>query len=103
MSVDYKSTILLPHSDFAMRAKLPTRGDVHLRATAGEPAAFLGLFALELAADLLRGRLAAELLHEPARDADELVDRLHHVDGDADRARLVGDGAGDRLADPQVA
>ncbi len=25
MSVDYKSTILLPHSDFAMRAKLPTR------------------------------------------------------------------------------
>ena len=25
MSVDYKSTVFLPHSDFAMRAKLPTR------------------------------------------------------------------------------
>src|SRR5207237_1088034 len=34
------------------------------------------------------------------RDADELVDRLHHVDRDADRPRLVRDGAGDRLTDP---
>src|ERR1043165_1129514 len=45
--------------------------------------------------DLFRRRLAAELLDEVARRADELVDRLDHVDRDADRARLVGDRAGD--------
>ncbi len=50
--------------------------------------------------DLLGVRLAAELLDERARGARELVDRLDHVDRDADRARLVGDRAGDRLADP---
>jgi hypothetical protein len=33
-------------------------------------------------------------------DAVELVDRLDHVHRDADGARLVGDRAGDRLADP---
>jgi hypothetical protein len=55
---------------------------------------------VHLLGDLLRRRLAAELLHQVARGADELVDRLDHVDRDADRARLVGDGAGDRLADP---
>src|SRR6266851_3023529 len=50
--------------------------------------------------DLLRGRLATELLEEAARHADELVDRVDHVDRDADRPRLVRDRAGDRLADP---
>src|SRR5215213_1870156 len=50
--------------------------------------------------DLLDRRLAAELLEELARDADEAVDRLDHVDRDADRPRLVGDGPGDRLPDP---
>ena len=35
-----------------------------------------------------------------ALDADELVDGLDHVDRDADRARLVGDGARDGLANP---
>ena len=35
-----------------------------------------------------------------ARGADQLVDRLDHVHRDADGARLVGDRAGDRLADP---
>src|SRR5205807_1439800 len=30
----------------------------------------------------------------------ELVDGLHHVNGDADRPCLVGDGPGDGLADP---
>ena len=44
--------------------------------------------------------VAAELLGELALDPDDLVDRLDHVDGDADRPRLVGDGPGDRLADP---
>src|SRR6185369_4416839 len=50
--------------------------------------------------DLLRRRLAAQLLDQRARRADELVDRLDHVHGNTDGARLVGDGAGDGLADP---
>src|SRR5438477_10202708 len=50
--------------------------------------------------DLFRGRFAAELLEQATRHADELVDRLDHVDRDADRPRLVRDRAGDRLADP---
>ncbi len=50
--------------------------------------------------DLLRERLAAEVLEELTLDADELVDRLDHVHRDPDRARLVGDRAGDGLADP---
>ena len=41
-----------------------------------------------------------ELLDEGALRPGELVDRLDHVDRDADRPGLVGDGAGDRLADP---
>src|SRR5690606_22948997 len=40
------------------------------------------------------------LLLQPAAGARELVDRLDHVHGDADRARLVGDGAVDGLPDP---
>src|SRR5262245_27534217 len=50
--------------------------------------------------DLLGGRLASELLDERARGANQLVDRLDHVDRDADGPRLVGNRAGDRLADP---
>src|SRR5262249_51818513 len=50
--------------------------------------------------DLFRGRLAAELLHQRARGANQLVDRLDHVHRDADRPRLVGDRAGNRLPDP---
>src|SRR5438874_10257629 len=50
--------------------------------------------------DLFRGRLAAELLHQLPRGADELVDGLDHVDRNADGARLVGDGTGDGLPDP---
>src|SRR5262245_57139647 len=52
------------------------------------------------ARDLFRGRLAPELLHQRPRGADQLVDGLDHVDRDADGPRLVGNGAGDRLADP---
>src|SRR5437667_1918846 len=44
--------------------------------------------------DLFGGRLAAQLLHERARGADELVDGLDHVHRDADGARLVGNRAG---------
>ena len=42
----------------------------------------------------------AQLLEQLAGDPDDLVDGLHHVDGDADGAGLVGDGPGDGLADP---
>src|SRR5262249_45617154 len=55
---------------------------------------------VHLGRDLFRRGLAAELLDELPRGADELVDRLDHVHGDADGASLVGDGARDRLADP---
>ena len=41
-----------------------------------------------------------ELGDELALCAADLVELLDHVHGDADRARLVGERAGDRLADP---
>ena len=50
--------------------------------------------------DLLGGRLAADVLHQRAAHADQLVDLLHHVHRHADGPGLVGDGAGDALADP---
>jgi len=50
--------------------------------------------------DLLRRGLPAERLHELALDVHDLVELLHHVDGDADRPALVGDGARDGLPDP---
>ena len=53
-----------------------------------------------LGGNLLGDGLAAELLHEALLRAYEPVDRLDHVDRDADRAGLVGDGAGGGLADP---
>ena len=53
-----------------------------------------------LLADLLGRWLATELLQKLALDAHELVDGFHHVNRDADGTRLVGDGAGDGLADP---
>src|SRR5579875_934438 len=50
--------------------------------------------------DFFRGRLAPVLLHQLAGGANQLVDGFDHVDGDADGAGLVSDGAGDGLADP---
>ena len=50
--------------------------------------------------DLLGGGLAAQLGDELALGAADLVELLDDVDRDADRARLVGQRAGDRLADP---
>src|SRR4051794_31159869 len=50
--------------------------------------------------DLLRCGLAAQLGDELALRATDLVELLHDVDRDADRTRLVGERAGDRLADP---
>ena len=42
----------------------------------------------------------AQLLQQLAADADDLVDGLHHMYGDADGTGLIGDGAGDGLTDP---
>src|SRR6266566_3452165 len=50
--------------------------------------------------ELLLCRLAAQLDLEPARRAAELLLALDDVHGHADRARVVGDGALHRLADP---
>ena len=50
--------------------------------------------------ELLDRGLALELLEHLALDAQHLVHRLDHVHRDADRAGLVGDRTGDRLADP---
>ena len=55
------------------------------------PAALGGFFGV---------RLAAVLLHELARHAADLAHRVDHVHRQADRAALVGDGPGDRLANP---
>ena len=44
--------------------------------------------------------VVAQLLQQLTRDTDGLVDRLNHVDRDADRACLVRNGAGDGLTDP---
>src|SRR5262245_18944185 len=49
---------------------------------------------------LLDRGLADLLLHELLRDVAQLRHGLDHVHRDADRARLVGDRARDRLADP---
>src|SRR5436190_11485526 len=54
----------------------------------------------QLLGQLLRRRLAADLVQHLAAGADDLVDRLDHVHPDADGPRLVGDRAGDRLPDP---
>src|SRR3990172_3670658 len=50
--------------------------------------------------DLFGGRLSAEFLHEAARRTDKLVHGLDHMDRDADRAGLVGNGPCNCLPDP---
>src|SRR5919108_422174 len=57
----------------------------------GEPGRFRELFL---------GRLAAQLDLEPARCAAQLLLALDDVDGHANRARVVGDGALNGLANP---
>ena len=42
----------------------------------------------------------AQLLHQLPGYPDDLVDGLHHVDGDADGAGLIGNGPADGLPDP---
>src|SRR3954451_15732970 len=50
--------------------------------------------------DLVGRRLATQLGDQLALGPADLVELLDDVDRDADRARLVGQRAGDRLADP---
>src|SRR5579871_1457117 len=52
------------------------------------------------ARDFVVGGRAAQFLFEFARRPQELVHALVHVNGNADGARLVGDGARDGLANP---
>src|SRR5258708_30377914 len=54
----------------------------------------------ELLGKLLGRGLAADLVEHLPRRVDDLVDHFDHVYGDADGARLVGDRACDRWADP---
>ena len=54
----------------------------------------------EFFGQLFGRRLAADFMQHLARGANQLVDRLDHVNGDADGARLVGDRARDRLTNP---
>src|SRR6266851_1840189 len=54
----------------------------------------------ERLAHFLERVLAAEFPHQLPGRAEQLVDRLDHMYWDADRARLVGNGSGDGLANP---
>ena len=55
---------------------------------------------LHVFGQLFSGRLPAEFLHQRARCADQLVDGLDHVHGNAYGAGLIRDGARDGLPDP---
>ncbi len=55
---------------------------------------------IQLFCDLFRQRFPAQLLQQNPRRTRQTVDRLHHMHGDSDRARLVCDRARDRLTDP---
>ena len=55
---------------------------------------------LHLLGDLFRPRLAAQALHQQARHPLQLVDRLHHMDRDANRPALVGNRTRQRLPNP---
>ncbi len=49
---------------------------------------------------LHHGGIAIQLLHQMAADLHQTIDRLDHMHGDTDRTGLVGNSAGDGLADP---
>src|SRR5213075_1213589 len=55
---------------------------------------------VDVARDLDRQRLAAELAAQLALGADDLVQLLNDVDRHPDRAALVGERTRDRLANP---
>ena len=49
---------------------------------------------LQLCGQFFRRRFAADFVQHLAAGADQFVDRLDHMDRDADRAGLVGDRRG---------
>src|SRR5581483_2480329 len=55
---------------------------------------------VHLLGDLFARRFATEFLHQRTRSANQFVDRFDHVHRNTDGARLIGDGASDRLANP---
>ena len=55
---------------------------------------------IDLVRDLVGSRLVAVLMEELTLYLLDLVDGLHHMDGDADGSRLIRDRARDRLSDP---
>ena len=55
---------------------------------------------VHFAGDFFGRGLVPVILFELARDAIEAADAVAHVDGNADRAPLIGNGAGDGLANP---
>src|SRR5579862_1405251 len=50
--------------------------------------------------DFFAGWFAAKFLHQLTRGANQLVNGFDHVHRNADRARLIGDGASNRLPNP---
>src|SRR5208283_4709914 len=50
--------------------------------------------------DFFRRWFASQFLHQLPRSANQLVDGFDHVHRDANRARLIGDGAGNCLPNP---
>src|SRR5690242_18343184 len=88
----------IAESGFAIAAD----GSFQRYRVAGDGLQLLDLFDRDVhaAADFFVGRDAAELLFELAGGAQELVHTLVHVNGNANGARLIGDGARDGLANP---
>ena len=54
----------------------------------------------QLLGDFLHSGFTTQLLHQLAVAASGLVDNLHHMHGNPDGSRLVGNGAGDGLPNP---
>ena len=52
------------------------------------------------AGDLLRRRLAAQFLQQPLGNVAQPREHVDHVDRNANRAGLIGDGPSDRLPNP---
>ena len=55
---------------------------------------------IHLCGNFVRRGIVAQLLKELPADADDLIDRLYHVYGNANRPRLIGNGPGNSLPNP---